>query len=210
LFDGKLNSVVGEGPFAVKVDTLSGDFYTYRFTPQFSVEGSSTSGYGVFSFSVPWDASTTGIELYGPTDVVNPGSSTDQLLYAIDRTDNAPTIDIVQAGIAGEKPEPTPHLKAGQTLEISWSASDTDSTGLTSVLLLDLGKVKGGFSGFIPIGMTTGNSLQFPYQQLMQASGVYGARLVVSDGVNSTYMDVSDLFAVDASLFLPLITNSSK
>jgi hypothetical protein len=209
LFDGKLGEVEGGGVFAVRLTTPSGD-YLYRFTPLFSAEGSSTSGVGGFSFSVPWDPSITGIELYGPTNIVDPGSSEDNLLDAIDRSDNAPTIDSIQAKIVGEKPLPTPHLGPGQTLNITWVASDLDSTELTSVLLLDLGKVNGGFSGFIPVAMTTENSLEIPYSQLMQGSGVYSARLFVSDGVNSTYMDVSELFAVDSGLYLPLVAKSLK
>jgi hypothetical protein len=205
-----------EGRFFVRLVTGQGD-RIYRFTPQFKLENNDTDGYGFFAFAVPWDAATTRIELVGPTksnELGNPNSTTG-ILIGLNRSSSAPTVTKLRAA-AGKVPDlgsgqfSPPTIKPGEQIVVAWDQQDADTPGTNLVAMLYLipPDPQGSLAAVataIPLAINqVGGQARFTAGQLAGLPGDYGARVVVSDGVNTTSFEVAKLFSVRTGVYLPL------
>lgn len=206
----------GEGQFFARLVTSQGD-RIYRFTPQFAPEGSDTKGYGFFSFAVPWDPATTRIELVGPSkasDIGNPNGATG-ILIGLNKSSSAPTLTKLRAA-AGAAPDlgggqfTPPTIQPGQQIVVAWDQQDADmpSADLLAMLYLLPPKAPGSLATVataIPLAVNiVGGQATISSSQLAGLPGDYGARVVVSDGVNTTSFEVAKLFSVRTGVYVPL------
>jgi hypothetical protein len=206
-----------EGQFFVRLVTGQGT-RIYRFTPQFKLEGSDTGGYGFFAFAVPWDAATTRIELAGPTTPSDLGQpmAVDKtgILIGLNVSSAAPTLTKLRAA-AGKAPDlgsgqfTPPTIKAGEQIVIAWDQQDADTPSADMVAMLYL--IPPATSGLanvataIPLGINlVGGQATFSASQFAGLPGDYGARVVVSDGVNTSSFEVAKLFSVRTGVYVPL------
>ena len=205
-----------EGQFFVQLVTGQGK-RIYRFTPQFEPENSDTNGYGFFSFAVPWDPATTKIELVGPTkstDIGNP-SGTTGILIGLNRSSSVPTVTKLRAA-AGKAPDlsngqfTAPTIQPGQQIVVAWDQQDADTPGTNLVAMLYLipPKAPGNLSAVataIPLAVNlVGGQATFSASQFAELPGDYGARVVLSDGMNTTSFETAKLFSVRTGVYVPL------
>ncbi|KAA3662924.1 MAG: hypothetical protein DWQ04_12065 [Chloroflexi bacterium] len=206
------NEPSGHGVFAVHLVTAQGS-RIYRFTPEFTAEGTDTGGVGAFSFSVPWDQATEQIALYGPSNLGEPQQNQDVLLFSIDRTAASPTVntliaDINPPNLLGPRPQP-PTIPSNHDIFVAWDGADLDSQNLNAFLLLDPPPYNDEDVGWVPVGLNIeGNQFTIPANSLF-APGLYKARLLISDGINSVTYDIDHLFTLEANVvYLPLIVHN--
>jgi hypothetical protein len=207
-----------EGQFFVRLVTSQGD-RIYRFTPQFTLENSDTAGYGFFSFAVPWDPNTTKIELAGPIKPADLGKpmpiDTTGILIGMNVSSFAPTVTKLRAA-AGKAPDlgsgqfTPPTIKPGEQIVVAWDQQDADTSGTSLVAMLYLipPKAPGSLSTVataIPLAVNlVGGQATFSAGQFASLPGDYGARVVISDGVNTTSLDTPKLFSVRTGVYMPL------
>ncbi len=203
----------GEGSFSVVVKTGQGD-RRYRFMPSFGTEGQDFNGYGIFSFTVPWEIGITALELYGPGNLNQPSQIYDILLDTITRSPQPP---VVSRLLAGKNIPPDmqgqgtpPYIATGDSAYIRWIVTDLDtpSGDLRAALLLlpPPSQEDGIYNGFIPMEVEIeGDHLVVKHSQLLDQPGLYGGRLVVTDGLNSVTFDNLSLFIIEASTYLPIL-----
>ncbi|HEU5102582.1 MAG TPA: hypothetical protein VFU22_26340 [Roseiflexaceae bacterium] len=205
-----------EGQFYVRLVTAQGE-RRYRFTPQFQLENNDTGGYGFFAFAVPWDPATTAIELVGPTkasDLGNPNGTTG-IPIGLNVSSAAPTITKLRAA-AGKAPDlggqqfTPPTINFGERIVVAWDQQDADTPGTDMVAMLYVipPAPAGNLSAVataIPLAVNlVGGQASFSAGQFASLPGDYGARVVVSDGVNTTSFEVAKLFSVRTGVYLPL------
>jgi hypothetical protein len=203
-----------EGQFFVRLVTGQGE-RRYRFTPQFELENSDTDGYGFFSFAVPWDPTTTAIELVGPgkpTDIGNPNGTTG-ILIGMNVSLSPPTVTKLRAA-AGKAPDlggqqfTPPTINFGEQIVVAWDQQDADTPDLVAMLYLIPPSAPGSLSTVataIPLAVNlVGGQATFSAGQFASLPGDYGARVVVSDGVNTTSFEVAKLFSVRTGVYVPL------
>jgi len=206
----------GGGPFAIRLNTGQGSF-TYRFRPEFRVEGQDLE-YAWFSFNVPWHPAVQQVELYVPTDVEHtdcesppcgiceiPPCATDEdhLVFARPKSALKPIVSTIRAGLdsaptlAGPQPEP-PTIGPGHDVVLAWDPADGDSPDLRSAVLLDKAPGSGGPLGWLPVDIEIqGNTLRIAHDRLQDSPGEYIARVAVSDGVNGvTYTSPDKVFRI--------------
>jgi hypothetical protein len=206
----------GEGQFFVRLVTAQGS-RIYRFAPQFKLEGHDTGDYGFFSFAVPWDPATTAIELVGPgkpSDIGQP-QGTLTVLDARAISQAAPTVTKLRAA-AGKLPDlggpqlNPPTIKPGEKIVVAWDQHDADTPGadLVAMLYLIPPKSAGNLStvaSAIPIAINlVGGQATLAASQFAALPGDYGARIMVTDGVNTTTFETPKLFSVRTGVYVPL------
>ncbi len=199
--EAKPGASSGGGLFAIYLATGQGP-RIYRFNPRFfTVQGQGDAAF--FSFSIPWDAGATALALDVPSNPQDEEQSQDMEIFRIDRTASSPKVSVLQAAIdtapaqGSPQPEP-PTIQAGHDLVVAWQADDSDSKDLRAVLLLQPPFDKDLYNGWLPFGVfLKDNQAVIPYEQLAGRPGQYGARLLVSDGLNSAALDSQFLFDVE-------------
>jgi hypothetical protein len=205
-----------EGQFFVRLVTGQGN-RNYRFTPLFDLEGNDSQGYGFFSFAVPWDPATTAIELVGPTkpaDLGNPNATTG-ILIGMNVSSSTPTITKLRAAAGaapdlGGQPFTPPTINFGERIVVAWDQQDADTpaANLVAILYVIPPKAPGSLStvaSAIPLAVNlTGGQATFAAGQFASLPGDYGARVVVSDGVNTASFEVDKLFSVRTGVYVPL------
>jgi hypothetical protein len=221
LAEALLGGSSGEGRFAVRLVTPQSN-RTYWFTPLFKAEGQSTQGYGYFAFAVPWDPDTTSIELIGPKtpgDIapdpkINPQPQ-NAVLDSRAVSKATPTATRLRAGV-GKAPDLSgstytpPVVGLNKNIVIAWNQADGDTPAgnLTAMLYLIPPKSSGlsAVASAVPIAVNiSGGQVTISARQLASLPGDYGARVVISDGVNTTVLpDVAKLFSVRNGTYLPL------
>lgn len=206
----------GEGQFFVRLVTGQGE-RRYRFTPLFDHEGDTKGEYGFFALAVPWDAATTKIELVGPgkgSDLGNPQGAVG-ILIGMNVSAQAPTVTKLRAA-AGKAPDlgaaqhTPPVIQPGERIVVAWDQQDADTAAgsLSAILYLTPPKAPGSLATVatnIPFAINlVGGQATLQASQLAGLPGDYGARIVVSDGVNTTSFSVAKLFSVRAGTYMPV------
>jgi hypothetical protein len=206
----------GEGQFLVRLVTGQGS-RIYRFAPQFKLEGDDTSGYGFFSFAVPWDPATTAIELVGPgkpSEIGQP-QGTLAVLDARAISQAAPAVTKLRAAVGklpdlgGQQFNP-PTIKPGEKIVVAWDQHDADTPAgdMVAMLYLIPPKSAGNLStvaSAIPIAINlVGGQATLAANQFATLPGDYGARVMVTDGVNTTTFETPKLFSVRTGVYVPL------
>lgn len=205
----------GEGQFFVRLVTAQSE-RRYRFTPLFDLEGDKNE-YGFFALAVPWDPATTKIELVGPTkgsDLGNPSGATG-ILIGLNVSSLGPTVSKLRAA-AGKAPDlgaaqhTPPTIQPGERIVIAWDQQDADTGAgaLSAILYLTPPKAPGNLAAVassIPFAINlVGGQATLQASQLAGLPGDYGAKIVVSDGVNTTSFSVGKLFTVREGVYLPI------
>lgn len=190
----------GGGFFAIKIGTPQGE-RIYRFNPQFF----SKPGKGdiaCFSFTVVAEPTGTNITLVGPSDIHNENKNTDVPLLMRKRSNAAPKINTVRAGLdvapqtAGPQPDP-PAIPPGHEVVMAWSVTDSDNDPLRAIVLLRGPQTNNGYGGWLPYAIeVSGNQFRIPRKMMPSALGYYDARLLVSDGVNSAMYEQTKILVV--------------
>lgn len=231
IVQGKSQEAVGDGLFVIRILTsTAGEAYLYRFIPQFEVEGNQTKGYGFFAFTVPWPANAQRIELtrYDLADTSQP-----TLLEAMDsleQSKSSPKISDLKASAANSAASVAiegalPTFTADQSITLEWQAEDADTEGKALRAMVYLIPPANPVMAMttimsettklaIPVAVEVqGNQITLQSNQLRNALGDYGAKLLVSDGINTTELEVPKLFTVTArelvsptvQVFLPIV-----
>lgn len=202
----------GEGMFAVRVTSKMGT-RDYRFTPTFADEGSDFGGYGLFAFTIPWEDGIKTVELMGPSEFSDDPKVYDVMLDTITRSSSAPTVVRLLAG-ANAPPDMVgqgepPKIYPGDTVYIRWLASDLDlGAELRAAVLLQAPPNTDplAYNGWIPMAVDVeGDTLTFNAAQLAGLRGMYGGKLMVTDGINTVEFENSDLFYLEAAAYLPVV-----
>jgi len=189
----------GTGPFAIRFVTPQG-VRTYRFLPAVRPpELASPMDGGPYAMALPWDPNTTRIELMGPTNFYHLGQNQDMLLAAMDRTIASPIVQNVRAGIdtaptqGGPQPEP-PTIPPGHTVGVAWDELDTDSVDLQRHLLLR--PPQNVHVGLLPLAVDVAGGQWVMPQMVRDAlpPGAYGMAFMISDGINSTTLEMPQTF----------------
>jgi hypothetical protein len=198
-------SVIGEvfsglGPFRIRLVTPFG-VHDYRFNPRFFADTSLPDLVGGFSINVPWDPSTSMVQLIGPTDARETGcwnklcEGDGIVLDQRPVTLSAPSASDLRAGRdASAPPTPpgslpaTPTIGPGHVAVVDWDAFDPDSPEVRASLILMPPPSPAGPSGPpVPVAMDiAGNTFTIPQERMADGPGTYAGRLLVSDGVNTT------------------------
>ena len=201
----------GLGAFRIRLVTPAG-VHDYRFNPRFFANDPGPELAAGFSINVPWDPTTTAVQLIGPSD----GRRIDcQNMYCrgdgvvLDQktlTPRAPSVSDLRAGRdAAAPPTPpgstpaVPTIGPGHDAVVSWTSFDPDSPETRGALILVMmGGPAGGPSGPpVPVGLDVpGGTLRIPHDRMTDAPGTYTGRLLVSDGVNTTEMQGGALFTI--------------
>lgn len=210
----------GEGLFTIRVSTGQGH-REYRFTPTFGAEGDDFdeygTGFGFFSFTVPWEPDITQIELLGPSEITPNAKLEAVLLASITPSKEAPSVTRL---LAGRNAAPDmggqgipPHIGLGDQAYIKWSVSDNDTSSdqLRAALMLlpPTSQNPNEYTGPTPMAVDIeGNFLVIDYDQLKDRPGKYGGRVVVTDGFNTFSFDTSELFYIDPyhGTYIPFIS----
>lgn len=197
--EAPLGGTTGAGPFAIRLVTPQGN-RTYRFLPAVHpAEIEAPMDGGPYSLALPWDPNTTRVDLFGPTNLYHPGQNQDTLLGSLTRTAASPSLQNVRAGIdtsptqGGPQPEP-PTIPPGHTVGLSWAEIDPDSNDLLRhVLLRPPVNVQ---AGLLPVALEVPAG-EWVMPQAVRNSlppGAYGLQFLISDGINSTTVDVAHAF----------------
>lgn len=202
----------GSGLFGVRLEAGQGD-RIYRFDPWFRSmpDGSEVA---FFAFGVEWDPAAEAVSLWGLSDPANAAQSQWVELFRLNRSAESPIINSIQAAVDGaprldpQQQVPPVIIAPGESVAISWDASDADSADLRAILLLEPPPSPGGYNGWLPYGVQIdGNQATIPWSWLALRPGTYGGRVVVSDGVNATSYEQPDLFTIEPMrFFLPVVT----
>ena len=103
-----------------------------------------------------------------------------------------------------------PAIKPGDQIMVAWDQQDADTPGTNLVAMLYLlpPKASGSLatvSTAIPLAVNlVGGQATIAASQLADLPGDYGARVVVSDGVNTASFETDKLFSVQTSLYVPV------
>jgi hypothetical protein len=208
---------IGEGQFGVRLVTPSGS-RLYRVTPGFTGEGNQSGEHGYFSMSVIWDPATTRIELVGPSNPAELGQKSSAIVLAArDLTPKAPTVANLRATVNGKaatRGAGLPTAGSAQSILIGWDQADSDTpaASLSAILYVIPPQALGTLGPQpqpIPMAINLeGGSFLLSGSQLAGLPGDYGVRVLVSDGINTTALEVPKLFTITGatSVFLPLVT----
>jgi hypothetical protein len=201
---------VGTGPFRVRLVTPAG-VSDYRFEPRFFDDPPNAGLLAGFSLNVPWDPTTTSIELIGPTDPRDTScwnrfcAGDGVVLDARPVTPMPPTVSDLRAGRdATAPPTPpgnvpaTPTIGPGHSAVVSWTALDPDSPELhATIILVKQGGPAGGSSAPVPVAFDiTDGTLQILHDRLADDPGIYTGRILVSDGANTSETTNGALFNI--------------
>lgn len=205
--EAPLGSAQGEGTgqFFVRLVTTGGE-RVYRFTPGADLEGSSTDGYGFFSFSVPWDPKTTRVELVGPGKPGDLGNEQGSVTVLASRVVSkaAPSVGKPRAASAA------PAAAGSNMILIGWDQADGDAGDELRAMVFLIPPAGAGdlarLGRAIPFAVNVeGGSLAIDPAQLAGQPGAYGVRVVVSDGVNSSTVEAPAVFTVQERTYLPQV-----
>ncbi|HKQ97437.1 MAG TPA: hypothetical protein VJV75_06150 [Candidatus Polarisedimenticolia bacterium] len=213
-------SILGElfsgiGPFRVRLVTAAG-VHDYRFQPRFFDDAGRPDLIGGFSINVPWDPTTMQIQLIGPSDARDTGCwnrlcpGDGIILDQHFVTPAPPSASDLRAGRdASAPPTPAggtpavPTIGPGHVAFVDWNAFDPDSPETRASLLLLPPSASGGPGGpggtgtQLPIAIDiAGGNFHLPQEQLAGVPGLYGGRVLVTDGVNTTEVWSGALFNV--------------
>ena len=110
----------------------------------------------------------------------------------------------------GNGPFTPPTIKPGEQIVVAWDQQDGDTPGtdLMAMLYLIPPQAPGNLAAVataIPLAVNVvGGQASFSASQFADLPGDYGARVVVSDGVNTTSFETAKLFSVRTGVYVPL------
>jgi len=181
----------GSGFFALRFITPQSS-RTYRFDPHWVVDESEVLDTTYIALLLTWDDTTTRIELLGPSDASNPAQSQDIVLATVDRTAQSPSVTNLRVeGGAGQQ---TPVLGPGVTAELKWDVVDQDSSQTWAIVELTppASNEPSAFNGPLPVAVDlAGGSFFLPHDLVGWRPGTWGARLTVTDGINTATTESS-------------------
>lgn len=194
--------VSGSGLILLRLSTAQGD-RIYRFNPRFIATAEGHGDVAYFAFTVPWETNLTSVTLAAADNFAQPQQ--DIPLHTLVRSPNAPLITDLRAELdappnfASPLPEPPnpPVLRAGHNVVIAWQASDSDSPTLSATLYVAREPAANTAPVWLPYGLLLRtNQFTLPQAWLASAPGLYRVRVLVSDGINSTSFEVTNLFRI--------------
>lgn len=192
---GNGESWSGAGAFKVRLFTMGG-IRDYRVNPWFRPTGVGNEVAAGLTLHVPWDPTTTAMELIGPADLNDTACQEaycrtgDVVLFHRDRSAAAPAVSNLRAG----KDAPAlpgaftpPLIGPGHDAVLTWSVADPDSSAsdIRSIIIVCRIDPAGGPSGCAPVStLVDGLAFTIPHDRLGDDPGDYNAKVVVSDGMN--------------------------
>ena len=147
-------------------------------------------------------------------DLGNPNGATG-ILIGLNVSSQGPVVTKLRAA-AGKAPDlgaaqhTPPTIQPGERIVIAWDQQDADTAAgaLSAILYLAPPKAPDNLASVatsIPFAINlVGGQATLQASQLAGLPGDYGAKIVISDGVNTTSFSVGKLFAVREGVYLPI------
>ncbi len=201
--EAPLGGSSGAGRFEIRLVTQSGT-RTYRFNPGYATDETlDGTERGYFALALPYPSEfLLYVELWGPSDPMDPGGPADTLLSQRLRTPAAPVVTSLRAGkdvaptFGGPQPEP-PTIGPGHAAVLGWLAGDSDSPELRTSVVIKPSPLPTEYNDYVPMEIEIpGSTYTIPHEWLASRPGLYRASVRVSDGVNMTGFEQADLFII--------------